>query len=103
MTKHNEELSYCGIYCGSCKNYKQNMNCMGCRYEESMVDDCPTRACAIDRGLVHCGECAEFPCAVLKEFYEDGVWLHKQAYENLMRIREIGTEAWLAEQEKENC
>jgi hypothetical protein len=32
--EHYEELSLCGLYCGGCKNYKANYNCMGCRNEK---------------------------------------------------------------------
>jgi hypothetical protein len=95
-----EALSYCGIYCGRCKNYKKNANCQGCRNEKSLVNDCPTRACAIGKGLLHCGECGEFPCATLEEFYSDGVPHHVTALENMRRIVEIGPERWLLEQEK---
>jgi len=61
-----ETLSSCGIYCGKCKNYKQNMNCAGCRNEPELVWDCPTRVCAAKREYLHCGECADFPCEELK-------------------------------------
>jgi hypothetical protein len=98
--KNFEALAYCGLFCGGCKNYKENMNCQGCRNEKSLVDDCPTRACAIKRGLRHCGECDEFPCPVLKEFYEDGVRHHEAAYQNMLRIRSVGADRWLIEQEK---
>ncbi len=98
--KQNETLAFCGIYCAGCKNYLKNMNCMGCRYEENLVDDCPTRSCAINKGLLYCGECSDYPCIVLKEFYEDGVCHHQQAFLNVLRIKEIGIEKWLLEQEQ---
>ena len=101
MKKH-ETLAYCGLFCGGCKNYKENMNCMGCRFEEELVTDCPTRACAADRGLLYCGDCEEFPCPSLKEFYEDGIRHHGMALQNVLRIRDIGPDNWLAEQEKEH-
>ncbi|MDP8219868.1 MAG: DUF3795 domain-containing protein [Candidatus Stygibacter frigidus] len=97
---HLEKLSYCGIYCGGCLNFKKNYNCQGCRYEENMLSDCPLRACAIAKELIHCGECEEFPCKELIEFYEDGVPLHDLAYKNILRIKEIGIDKWLIEQEE---
>lgn len=100
--KQNETLALCGLYCGGCKNYKENMNCMGCRYEEVLVSDCPTRSCAISQGLLHCGECSEFPCPLLKGFYEDGVRHHEQAFQNVLHIKEVGIEKWLMEQEQEH-
>ena len=94
MNKY-ETLSYCGIYCGKCKNYKQNMNCCGCRNEPSLVNDCPTRACAIRRGLLHCGECDEFPCELLNNFYHDGNPLHLEAFQNMQEIIKNGVDNWL--------
>jgi hypothetical protein len=97
-----EALAYCGLYCGGCKNYKEKMNCMGCRFEKSLVDDCPTRACAVKRGLLYCGDCEEFPCPSLKGFYEDGMRHHAMAFQNVLRIKEIGPEDWLLEQQREH-
>ncbi len=97
-----EELSLCGLYCGGCKNYKENFNCMGCRNETELVNDCPTRACCISKGLLHCGNCAEFPCSVLGDFYNDGVRHHKLAYQNMLRIKEVEVEKWLSEQKAEH-
>jgi hypothetical protein len=94
------ELGYCGIYCGACKNFRKNMNCMGCRQEQKLVEDCPSRKCTISKNLTHCGECAEFPCKMLKDFYEDGVPLHYEAYKNILRINKNGMEDWLNEQSK---
>ncbi len=76
------------------------MNCMGCRYEDNLIDDCPTRSCAVKRGLLHCGECEIFPCAELNNFYNDDIPHHEVAYKNMLRIKEIGIEKWLLEQKK---
>jgi hypothetical protein len=38
----------------------------------------------------------------LKAFYEDGVRHHAMALNNAERIREIGPDIWLGEQEKEH-
>jgi len=100
--KEYETLAYCGLFCGGCKNYKENANCMGCRFEEKLLDDCPTRACASARGLLHCGDCKEFPCPALKKFYEDGVRHHGMALQNVLRMRDIGPDEWLREQETEH-
>ena len=101
MQRH-EELSYCGIYCGGCRNYKENMKCMGCRYEKELVNDCPTRTCSISKGLLHCGECEGFPCGVLEGFHSDGVPHHEIAYQNMIGIKERGIEKWLLEQKRQH-
>ena len=71
------------------------MNCCGCRNELSLVNDCPTRTCAIDRGLLHCGECDDFPCTMLNSFYHDGNPLHLLAYHNMQKIMKDGVDNWL--------
>ena len=96
MNKY-EKVAYCGIYCGDCKNFKQNYNCQGCRFEPNMVNDCPTRACAISKKLTHCGECEDFPCKLLKDFYEDGNPMHESAQINIQKINEQGIENWIKE------
>jgi hypothetical protein len=60
-----------------------------------MLYDCPTRACAIERGLLHCGECAEYPCDVLNGFYNDGKPHHAQARLNMLEIIKIGADEWI--------
>jgi len=93
-----EMLSFCGIYCGACVNFKRNLNCAGCRNEPSLVSDCPTRDCTIERGLLHCGECADFPCSVLDAFYNDGKPMHLAAYHNMLEIIKDGADLWLEKQ-----
>ncbi|MDR2035882.1 MAG: DUF3795 domain-containing protein [Coriobacteriales bacterium] len=79
-------LSYCGINCTSCGNYKKNENCQGCRDEPNLLWDCTTRTCAIERGFLHCGQCDEFPCDELSRFYHDGKPSHLQAYHNMLDL-----------------
>jgi len=98
MTDDYEVLSFCGIYCGRCKNYKQNMNCQGCRNELELLLDCPTRMCAMEKGLLHCGQCENFPCIELSEFYHDGNSNHHLAYANMQCIIEEGIGCWLLKQ-----
>ena len=78
-------ISFCGIDCKKCTNYKQNMNCQGCRDERELLSDCPTRICANEKGLVHCGDCEVFPCEELINFYHDGKASHLQAYKNIIK------------------
>ncbi len=94
------KVSYCGIYCGTCKNFKQNADCQGCRSEEELLSDCPSRKCTIARGLTHCGECKEFPCDMMKEFYNDGVPMHEQAQKNTLRLNKVGIDKYVKEMEK---
>ena len=116
-------IATCGLYCGAC-SFKLTVDenerahvlslpsrydkakeaeleaCPGCRNESTSNGDdpCKIRSCARARGLEHCGSCAEFPCAVISAFAADGVPHHGQTIENLQRLGEVGTLAWLAEQ-----
>jgi hypothetical protein len=57
---------------------------------------CQIRVCAREKGLRVCAECTEFPCQLLTDFTRRYPFL----VENGMRIREIGIDAWLAEQDE---
>lgn len=58
--------------------------------------DCAIRVCAKAKGYAVCAECAEFPCKVLSDFTRRYPFVLK----NNERIREIGLEAWLEEQDE---
>jgi hypothetical protein len=97
-------LAYCGLYCGGCRSYQENsdVGCKGCRDEKTLVNDCPTRECAMRKGILHCGECESFPCELLDGFYKDGHAHHALAYDNILKIRLSGAEEWLTQQETEH-
>ncbi|MDI6739320.1 MAG: DUF3795 domain-containing protein [Candidatus Edwardsbacteria bacterium] len=98
-------LGYCGLFCGGCGNHHGNggeFSGRGCRAENELVADCPTKACAAGKGVLDCGECDGFPCDELGRFYSDGIRHHAAACANIGRIRLIGPEQWLSEQEKEH-
>jgi hypothetical protein len=103
----------CGIYCGTCRHYlarakgllkEKNLKhgCRGCRIQDK---NCAwvKRDCAFIRKkqIVFCFECQDFPCANLQRLYQrhlrdDNVSL----VGNLLRIKKIGVEQWLEEQEE---
>lgn len=121
-------LSVCGLNCAKCDIYlaghgdeglrdeivewfakKRNetikpeqVRCEGCRgpLETHWSPDCKMRACANKRGSQYCFQCVDFPCGALEEFASDGVPHHKRTVENLKRMKEIGVEPWVVEQEK---
>ena len=89
----------CGAYCGACDAY-QDGDCCGCGYQlgETRRGECPIFCCCIaSRGLEHCGLCPDFACQVyLGHARPEVVARH---YRALCRRAEIGTAAWLEEQE----
>jgi ribosomal protein L40E len=53
-------------------------------------------ACAVERGVEFCGQCADYPCEDLKEFQVARP--HRaDLFEDGQRIREIGFEEWFQE------
>lgn len=115
-------LAYCGLYCGACsfkvafdeksrehiknmpEKYDQYKNaklefCPGCRLDNQR-GDCKIRNCAISKGLIHCGECTDFPCVTLKTFNDDGMAHHADCIPNLKMIKEKGMDWFLDHQEK---
>lgn len=61
--------SRCGLLCGQCA-YRENPGCTGCTQMEKPFwgDSCPVKCCCEGKGLAHCGQCGEFPCALLHRF-----------------------------------
>jgi hypothetical protein len=61
--------------------------------------DCEIMLCAREKGLKHCFECKDFPCALVEKFATDEMEHHRKAVENSRRMRKIGLETWIAEKE----
>jgi len=103
----------CGIYCGACRQYlllKKNLleergyktGCKGCRIRNKKCAFI-RRDCALLRNkeISFCYECDEFPCQKLQKIdsqYQEKYYVN--LINNLNRIKKIGFEKWLKEQEK---
>jgi len=84
----------------------EQIRCNGCtgQLEVHWSPDCKMLLCAREKKVRHCFQCREFPCITLKEFSSDGISHHKRTVENLKKMKEIGLEAWIAEQKrKDQC
>ena len=116
-------IAYCGLYCPQCsfrpahatgdpahveaipERYSKAKNqpvseyaCGGCK-QDDFCGPCAMRDCAAAQDFVSCADCASFPCDKTDTFAQDGVLHHANAFANLMRIREVGYEAWGQEME----
>src|SRR5512145_2562303 len=115
--------SYCGIYCGACSVRRHGedgsgdgfisccgsvpeseLACGGCK---SAVPYLPCRACAIrncavDRGLAHCADCADYPCGTYRKWHSAAKFLPhvREATFNLEAIKRDGADSWLTAQNK---
>lgn len=121
MNKNHDFIAFCGLYCGACSfkvgfdennrshlegipaQYERYANrplqfCSGCRQFKQCGHG--FKECADQHKVAHCGLCGEFPCSRIKDFNNDGAPHHAEAITNLKRLKEIGKDAWLQEQEK---
>jgi hypothetical protein len=110
--------TYCGLYCGACPVLVANetgqlaetarkwdmkpeeLVCGGCKSGVECVycRSCRLKACAQDKQIESCVECAEYPCLQLIDFRNDSHPHHSAVLGNLSRIRKIGVRNWLTEQ-----
>ncbi len=81
----------------------QDLICEGCLSSDVVASHCRLcafRACAFEKGLLHCSDCADSPCQELVDFSNDGFPHHGEVLANMQRQREIDIDSWIAEQEK---
>ena len=58
-------LGKCGYYCGQCPSFLQG-SCAGC-VQGNSGGECYARDCAIEKSLLSCGYCPDFPCDRIQE------------------------------------
>ncbi len=115
--------SYCGIYCGACSVLvhgeteqrdafigclkgvpDSELRCNGCKSDAVYAGCriCKLRHCAIQRGVAHCVECKDYPCATYKGWQRSSRFLPHvaQSGRNLDVVRRDGVDQWLASQRK---
>jgi hypothetical protein len=91
--------SICGRICTACNAYQQG-TCCGCTPGSSTArhGECPVLACCTTvRQLEHCGLCLDFPCQVFVSHAPPREIA--RLYKALRRRADIGTSAWLDEQQ----
>lgn len=62
----------CGLKCEGCE-WRESHGCGGCIATNGnpFHGECPVAACCQEKGLVHCGQCPEIPCALLTRYSSD--------------------------------
>jgi len=58
-TKKKNLIACCGLYCGNCSKLKKN-SCKGC-IENAKASWCKIRLCCIEKNILSCAECEDFP------------------------------------------
>ena len=113
--------TYCGLNCGACHTLIANelndpeqlkaiaekrslkledLLCHGCKTDVTAIycTNCRIRACAREKGLEFCVDCADYPCDMITSCRSDAAPHHSVVFKNLARIKEIGRDKWLAEE-----
>jgi hypothetical protein len=64
-------MGMCGAYCAAC-GWKEKTGCPGCQAARGKMfwGECAVAACAIGKGLRHCGLCPEVPCETLQGYFD---------------------------------
>jgi hypothetical protein len=87
----------CGSYCGECEYYKKG--CAGCGYVKGKPfwGECRFYSCVREKGVEHCGLCAEFPCDHFMATFDPKHGQQSVFYRagQLAYRKKIGTKAWL--------
>lgn len=87
---NDELIAYCGVDCSACPDLASG-KCPSCRktvWKEG--DECLPVACCKKRNISFCGECSEFPCKDMKEFYEESDG-HREAFRRMCSLCEKNT------------
>ena len=62
-------VGYCGVDCSSCIDF-DTKKCPGCRASIGMLEEeCPCVLCCLNKNIIICGQCDNYPCDDMKEFF----------------------------------
>lgn len=98
FTRKEPMFSLCGLNCALCSMHVGGY-CPGCGGGEGN-QSCAMARCSLEHGgLEFCADCAEYPCARYEGFDDfDSFISHLHRAADLEKLREIGPEAYGAEQ-----
>ena len=81
--------SRCGVCCSKCEN-KEKWGCKGClNISKPVWGECEVKKCVESQGYSFCGECAQFPCDMLKNMGKE------YGYDSSIKINQC--REWLKE------
>src|SRR4030042_5309360 len=102
----NCEIAMCGVYCSGCPVYR--VRCYGCRSQDhgslqkrTSKWNCKKRACVLEKGLSHCGECSKLSCALRRPLEKRYLQqYHIDLAENCRQVKIQGSKLWLESHKK---
>jgi len=82
------------------KTQAEEITCHGCKSDvlSGYCRSCEIKACAVEKGLEFCVDCAEYPCDRLIAFRDDEWPHHSVVTRNSEELGRIGLERWLEAQ-----
>jgi hypothetical protein len=101
--KRHDLIGCCGISCGLCPRYqsKAKSRCLGCGPDGHCSYCSIFRCCVIKRNYQTCADCTEFPCNKFEKWFDgDSFVTHRKCFPNINKIKEIGIDAFLKEQQE---
>ncbi len=92
-------FSLCGLNCGLCPMQIRG-ECSGCFNGSTCYQSCPIAPCSVKHGGVdYCFQCEEYPCKRYDGIdRHDSLISHRNQKQDMAKAKEIGIEAYLAEQ-----
>ncbi len=97
-------FSLCGLNCGLCPTHIRG-NCGGCFTDSPCYPTCPIAPCSVRHGNVdYCFECNEYPCKRYDGIdLHDSLISHRNQKKDLAKAKQIGIEAYQAEQREKSA
>jgi hypothetical protein len=122
-------VAACGLYCGACEMYRadhddnekkmqelaksfsarggqvtvEDLKCDGCLGQGKLTPwcrQCDIRSCSKHQaGQTLCSDCADFPCARVTAFNNDGMQHHTEVLDNLRQLKKMGLTDWVKHEE----
>ena len=92
-------FSLCGLNCGLCP-MQISGECSGCFNGSTCYQTCPLAPCSVEHGHVqYCFQCPEYPCRRYDGIdARDSLIFHRNQKKDMLRAKEMGMGAYLAEQ-----
>jgi hypothetical protein len=93
MKYYSGRIPACGVFCGGCPIYIREKNpCPGADINFSRCEKCKTfHLCCRERKIIHCYECAVFPCGKFKSFAKRWQKYGQNFIENQNYLKDFGS------------
>lgn len=96
MEANKDQISFCGLYCGACRQYLAR-KCVGCKKNEKATW-CKIRKCCLEKNISNCascerdaGDCKQYTNLISKAF---SYLFNSNRPACIRMIKEIGEDAF---------